>query len=272
MYAVITENDESQWSDDKGVLYHFPKRYERMLREAFAVVYYKGSCKNKSYSAFRLSDKPHYFGIAKIGGIYTDHESEKGDMFAIITDFIEFQKPVIAKLEKGYIEHIPINRINNYWRDGVRSIDSQTFEKIKFLAGEIKVSEIRANTENYKIVSRSEKDFESLEEGQPHKRYVTYYERNPKLRRQAIAIHGKTCKACGFNFKDYYGEYGANFIHIHHLSPVSELSGPTIINPETDMIPLCANCHAMIHRQKDKTLSILELKNMIKNFKIKKDN
>lgn len=264
MYAVITENDESQWSDDKGVLYHFPKRYERILREAISVVYYKGSCKNKSHSASRLSDKPHYFGIAKIGDIYNDNESEKGDMFAIIKDFIEFEKPVIAKTEEGYIEYIPINRKNNYWRDGVRLIDKQVLEKIISLAQQPKLTEIRAKTESYKITNHFEQSFESLEEGQPHKKYVTYYERNPKLRRQAIAIHGKTCQACGFNFKDYYGDYGADFIHIHHICPISELSDSTVINPETDMVPLCANCHAMIHRQKNKTLSVLELKNMIK--------
>jgi 5-methylcytosine-specific restriction protein A len=35
------------------------------------------------------------------------------------------------------------------------------------------------------------------------------------------------------------------------------------INPETDLIPVCANCHRMIHRRHDEVLSIEELKAII---------
>lgn len=95
-------------------------------------------------------------------------------------------------------------------------------------------------------------------------RYVTTYERNPKLRRQAIAIHGVTCKACGFNFEKTYGEYARKFVHIHHIEPVSEFEGEKIVDPETDLVPLCANCHAVVHRRKNKALSIDELMAMLK--------
>ena len=30
--VIITENDVSQWEDQTGVLYHFPKRYEKYLK------------------------------------------------------------------------------------------------------------------------------------------------------------------------------------------------------------------------------------------------
>ena len=42
MYTVIVENDESIWSDDTGVLYHFPKRYVNLLSPGTNVIYYKG--------------------------------------------------------------------------------------------------------------------------------------------------------------------------------------------------------------------------------------
>ncbi|NDV91670.1 hypothetical protein GTH32_10795 [Alteromonas sp. 345S023] len=94
---------------------------------------------------------------------------------------------------------------------------------------------------------------------------MTTYERNQKYRNQAIAIHGDSCKACGFNFGEYYGEYAEGFIHIHHSVPVSTYEEPRALNPEVDLVPLCANCHSIVHRRKDKTLSVDELKTMIQS-------
>ncbi|WP_235851995.1 HNH endonuclease [Niallia nealsonii] len=94
------------------------------------------------------------------------------------------------------------------------------------------------------------------------------YERNPVNRRKAIEIHGLDCKVCGFNFEKNYGKRGADFIEIHHLNQLSTLEEETIVNPETDLIPLCSNCHRMIHRKKDVVLTVEELKEiMAKNGK-----
>ncbi|EOV5436814.1 HNH endonuclease [Vibrio parahaemolyticus] len=49
-------------------------------------------------------------------------------------------------------------------------------------------------------------------------------------------------------------------MHIHHKVPVSRLGISTLVDPEKDLVPLCANCHAMVHRKKDQTLSVEELK------------
>jgi predicted HNH restriction endonuclease len=35
------------------------------------------------------------------------------------------------------------------------------------------------------------------------------------------------------------------------------------MDPGTDLVPLCANCHAMAHRRKDTVTSIEELKALI---------
>lgn len=91
------------------------------------------------------------------------------------------------------------------------------------------------------------------------------YERDPRNRRLAILYHGMTCKACGFNFFDVYGEHGKDFIEIHHIKPLHQLQGQEIhIDPKKDMIPLCSNCHKMIHRRKNIILSVDELKTMLR--------
>lgn len=263
MYTIITENDESAWADETGALYHFPKRYLKFLEPDTNVIYYKGGLKNKSFSKNRLSDAPHYFAIAKIGKTYPDKESSKNDFFATIIDFIPFKEAVLAKDNSKYLETIPDSRKTNYWRDGVRAIDEDTYHLIISKVSPNKVSEQKTAYTSDEIAENYQDSLESFSEGKKLKRHVTTYERNPRYRKQAIAIHGNSCAACGFNFGNFYGEYAEGFIHIHHIVPVSELETPKEIDPETDLIPLCANCHSVVHRKKDKTLSIPEIKNLI---------
>jgi predicted HNH restriction endonuclease len=265
MYVVITENDESQWCDQTGIAYHFPKRALRLLSPGMKVVYYKGKLKDKKYAQGRLSPEMHYFGIAEIGKIYSDPNSAKGDQFAVIKNFKPFSSPVLSKQKDGFLEPIPENRLTNYWRDGTRTISQETYQAIVSRA----IFKPDAQIEQKPILSNDiDQTYESHEEGNASVRYTTVYERNPHLRQQAVLIHGTTCFACGFNFKIFYGEYAENFIHVHHIKPISEFDGSMLVDPEKDLIPLCANCHSVIHRKKDRVLSVEELRKMIETQKI----
>lgn len=103
---------------------------------------------------------------------------------------------------------------------------------------------------------------ESGIEGGKKAKLIAYFERNPKLRAAAIAFHGTTCKACGFNFHAAYGEHGKNYIEVHHLVPISTLPEPSSIDPKEDLTVLCSNCHRMIHRRRDAPLSVDELRSL----------
>ena len=116
--------------------------------------------------------------------------------------------------------------------------------------------------EKYNIVSNFLIDFSQLE-GAEKKVYVKKYERSQTLRKQAIEIHGLTCKVCGFNFESNYGEIGKDFIHIHHLEKISK-KGEGLVDPVKDLIPVCPNCHAMLHSN-DPPLTPEELKEVLKN-------
>lgn len=72
-------------------------------------------------------------------------------------------------------------------------------------------------------------------------------ERSGPAREACILAHGLSCAACGFNFAEVYGVLGVGFIHVHHCEPVSQ--GERAVDPVTDMRPVCANCHAMLHRE-----------------------
>ena len=86
---------------------------------------------------------------------------------------------------------------------------------------------------------------EDLRAFRQHKRI----ERNARLSKEAKRIQGYTCKLCGFNFKDTYGDIGNQYIEAHHLIPISELKGKRVLmDPAKDFAVLCANCHRMVHR------------------------
>lgn len=87
-----------------------------------------------------------------------------------------------------------------------------------------------------------------LPEGARTRIEVNRYERSPANRAACIAHYGLECRGCGLRFEDVYGELGAGYIQVHHRVPVSKLGHNYIVNPVTDLVPVCANCHAMLHR------------------------
>lgn len=251
-YLIITENDESQWDDKTGEYYHFPSKYKNKLVKGAKVIYYKGKRNNKDF--VRLSNDPHYFGIAEIGDIERDlSENSKNSFYARIENYQPFISAVDFKDADGtYLENV---LTKNHFRDGVRVIDDTIYSKIL-----VETNLFKDSSPEEEITGKSFVSFGI--EGRKKVRYSTTYERDLKLRNAAIAIHGTTCKCCHFNFEKSYGDLGKDFIHVHHIKPISE-SGETIVNPETDLTVLCPNCHYMIHRKRNYTLSIEELKDML---------
>ncbi len=91
---------------------------------------------------------------------------------------------------------------------------------------------------------------------------VNFYERNQDARRECLNSMGHGCVVCGFNFKEVYGEIGDGFIHVHHKVELSSIKESYSIEPKNDLVPVCPNCHAMLHKKKP-AYSIEELKNII---------
>lgn len=94
---------------------------------------------------------------------------------------------------------------------------------------------------------------------------VNRYERSQEARVKCIAFHGCKCKICGFDFEKMYGELGKDFIHVHHIVPLSEISKEYEVDPIRDLIPVCPNCHAMLHRSKKDALDWKELRTIVQN-------
>jgi 5-methylcytosine-specific restriction protein A len=86
-------------------------------------------------------------------------------------------------------------------------------------------------------------------EGGKQRITVNAYERNPKARKACIAHYGTRCQVCGFDFREQYGEIGQGIIHVHHLKPLSDIGKEYEIDPIQDLIPVCPNCHTIIHQR-----------------------
>jgi 5-methylcytosine-specific restriction protein A len=96
-----------------------------------------------------------------------------------------------------------------------------------------------------------------------HKKTVTVnkFERSKTARDECVKYFGCKCSICGFNFEKVYGEVGKDYIHVHHIRPIHEIGKEYKINYKDDLIPVCPNCHAMLHKKVNgETLSIELLK------------
>ncbi|MDO9592641.1 MAG: HNH endonuclease, partial [Erysipelotrichaceae bacterium] len=113
-------------------------------------------------------------------------------------------------------------------------------------------------------IDGDEKEVSQHLEGAKKAYYGYKYERDPKCRKAAIEFHGTTCAACGLNFERMYGLRGEGFIEIHHIKPLFIEGKESKVDPITDLIPLCPNCHRMVHRDKENILTIDELQGMIR--------
>lgn len=114
------------------------------------------------------------------------------------------------------------------------------------------------------LLNVTEVDFDpsGYAEGNKYQVVVNKYERNTTNRELCLALKGYSCQICGFDFEKKYGRVGRHFIHVHHIIPVSKIGPDYVINPAKDLIPVCPNCHAMLHR-KDPPYSPEEVLEMI---------
>jgi hypothetical protein len=95
---------------------------------------------------------------------------------------------------------------------------------------------------------------------------VNSYERNPEARRRCIEAYGANCCICGFNFGEKYGPDAEGYIHVHHVRPLSKIKSDYVVDPVTDLRPVCPNCHSVLHLS-GRCRSIEEVKRLLVEIK-----
>lgn len=176
-------------------------------------------------------------------------------------------------LERIYIDY-GLDALKNALKSYKGTIDYYEKERCEKKPGDNKIYEsflklidesVCKKTINYSIAGELDETDVIDVEGLRKSVFVNIYERSADARLKCIQKKGTVCAVCGFDFEETYGELGKGFIHIHHIIPIASIGKSYKINYDTDLIPVCPNCHAMLHRGKNGTpLSIKELKNIIK--------
>jgi len=83
-------------------------------------------------------------------------------------------------------------------------------------------------------------------EGETYKTEAIFRSRNRTLIEAKKANSDYRCEVCGFSFEEAYGEIGFKYIVAHHLKPIAAGPSKTTLD---DIALVCANCHAMIHKE-----------------------
>jgi hypothetical protein len=105
---------------------------------------------------------------------------------------------------------------------------------------------------------------ESYWEGALRRITVNAFERDAAARSACIAHFGASCRVCRFDFGARYGELGSGFIHVHHTRQLKDIRVGYAVDPKRDLVPVCPNCHAMLH-QTSPPLTVSELQKRLLN-------
>lgn len=178
---------------------------------------------------------------------------------------------------RAYIESDKKNRTRLIWYQDLANLLKQQFNENIYPLPSLRFARIGVNHYEISFINacviemddndRNESkiiEITGASEGKRIARYCTKYERDQRNRVNAIKIHGTKCMVCGFDFERTYGIYGRDFIEVHHIKPLYNLEKEEFVDPRTDLVCLCSNCHRMIHRKRDSILTIDELRQIIK--------
>jgi len=125
-------------------------------------------------------------------------------------------------------------------------------------------------THSANIIEDTEEEDKGYPEGKMAFRTHRIFERDPKVIKKAKEKFSKEhcghvfCEVCNFDFSEFYGVRGMDFIEGHHKKLVSEMKEGEETRIE-DITLLCSNCHRMIHRKP--LITVEELKLLINKSK-----
>ena len=83
-----------------------------------------------------------------------------------------------------------------------------------------------------------------------------------RIKKECIEYYGAICDLCGFDFGYTYGEKYEDCIEVHNIhGHAEEIIEST--HPIQDLIPVCCNCHRIIHSQ-NPPISVEKMRKMVK--------
>jgi 5-methylcytosine-specific restriction protein A len=99
-------------------------------------------------------------------------------------------------------------------------------------------------------------------EGEPVEYRGYRLKRDMKLKRAALDAAKGVCMVCGVDYFKVLDGRGVRVLQVHHKSQLSQQDAPKLNTPD-DLAVLCANCHALIHMDAKKALSVEALRSLL---------
>lgn len=172
---------------------------------------------------------------------------------------------------KGFVTYDAQTGIHKITKDGVKHLeDNEPIFDFLNVSGFDKNKIQKALKKDYTDIILDD----LINEGQVSNRTIKHRQRSSKLRKEKIKelkrVYGKvSCLTCEFDFSVTYDGHGKNYIEIHHLEPVHlmDIQGnqQKLRDALKKVIPLCSNCHRMMHRKPNHILTVDELKKLIED-------
>lgn len=132
-----------------------------------------------------------------------------------------------------------------------KAVDRFIYEVIPDFESEFACGDQREETE------------EDFREGAIASVVLDRYERNPEARACCLGVHGCRCAICGFDFGEFYGDACKGMIEVHHIEPLSSIREEHVVDPVKDLIPVCPNCHWVLHADPRRVRSPGEVRKML---------
>jgi 5-methylcytosine-specific restriction protein A len=236
---VFTINEGSIWLALDDQLLEASEQYQHLLGETDSWQWDK-------------EDYPRYSAVPSRNGYYTPSEKHLTIWPVIRTLHFEY----INKAAKKYAKLKSSSRVNNHL-----AVLDYLLNKLGEFVPYPSYEQVGEDG-NFVLPEEVLNDV-SLYEGSKQRITVNAYERNPKARKACIDHYGAQCQVCELDLGEKYGEIGKGFIHVHHLKPLSGIGEEYEIDPVQDLIPVCPNCHAIIHRRSP-PYTIEEIKGLLR--------
>lgn len=136
---------------------------------------------------------------------------------------------------------------NGLYKTKIKSFTPKLEDKNLFKVGQLWYAKSESNEISYN--SRLE-NHALFPEGSVKQITVNTFERSKKARKKCIEFHGCICIICNIDFGKKYGPLAEGLIHVHHKISLAEIGNEYEVDPIKDLVPVCPNCHAVIHRTK----------------------
>ena len=87
--------------------------------------------------------------------------------------------------------------------------------------------------------------------------------RDPALRSAALAVADGRCAGCEKNYRRVASGKGEKCLVVHHKKQLKDTDQP-VETRVSDLAVVCANCHMMIHVNREKALTIAQLRKLLR--------